>query len=386
MPPSLLHLIPRFLAVTLGILTIPRVAGATEQDNEGFRLAAPGYRYQFPRDHGSHPAFKIEWWYLTGHLWSQDRQQRFGYQATFFRRGVRPVDESDLTSAPFGTNQIYLAHMAILDVTSKTFVYEERINRDGWDAHADETGLDVGNGNWSLKMINVEPDKETMRLAGSVRAIALFELELETVKPKVIFGQDGVSRKGSAPTAASHYVTFTRLKTTGSLHYNKQHYTVTGTTWMDHEISSSQLDANQVGWDWASIQLRDGSEIMVYALRRDDGTRDPFSTLAWIGPDGSVRQFPPTEFRWTPTDHWTSPHSGARYPIASELQFQHPITGDTVKLRLRPLAEDQELQGELGGIRYWEGACEVEGDGGESLGTAYVELTGYDGQLQQSLQ
>ena len=359
---------------------------AAEQTTDGFRIALPGYRYQFPRDHGSHPEFKIEWWYLTGHLWTADRNRRFGYQATFFRSGVRPIEPGTKVSDTFGSDQIYLAHMTILEVETGEFSYEERLNRNGWDASANESKLEVRNGNWSLVMTG-DPADESMHLVGSVRADAMFRLQLTPEKPKVLFGNDGVSRKGADQSAASHYITFTRLQTTGKLDFHGVELSVTGQTWMDHEISSSQLTDEQVGWDWASIQLHDGTEIMVYVMRRDDGTVDPFSTLAWIDETGTVSHYTPDQFSWEKSAWWKSPHSGANYPIGSTLSIPHPARDQNGQLAitLKPLAKDQEIQGELGGIRYWEGACDVLDESSNLIGHAYVELTGYDGKLSSTL-
>lgn len=351
-----------------------------------FRVAEPHYRYQFPRDHGSHPGFKIEWWYLTGQLKHAHGDRRFGFQATFFRRGLHPQSQDEASSPPFlGGQQIYLAHMALLDVESGAFHYEERIHRNGWDAHADVHTLDVRNGNWSLKGRDDFARNEAMTLQGSVRAEAAFEFQLQPLKPKVIFGKEGVSRKGADPSAASHYITFTRLGATGTIQLEGETIPITGTAWMDHEISSSQLDEHQVGWDWASVQLNTGEEIMVYVMRRDDGGVDPFSTLAWVTRDSQLTHLQSDAFRWSPTGFWDSPHSGARYPIESELRFQPPHSQAPLTLRFKPLVRDQEIQGELGGIRYWEGACDVLDEENRSIGTAYVELTGYDGKLAQRI-
>lgn len=378
--------IARILVWSCLCITLSNLCFAASLDSEGFRYAEPGYQFSFPRDHGSHPEFKIEWWYLTGHLWNEDRSRRFGYQATFFRRGVSPESaRKPATPSPFGSSQVYLAHMTLLDVQTKAFVYEERINRDGWDAGAERETLHVHNGNWSLRAAPSPDESDQMTLSGSVRADALFHLDLKASKPKVIFGKDGISRKGKDATAASHYITYPRLDTRGTLVFRGKSFQVQGQTWMDHEISSSQLDTGQVGWDWASVQLESGQEIMVYIMRREDGRIDPFSTLAWIDETGRVTHIGPDHFTWTKSDYWTSPHSKARYPIRSELQFKHPSNGTTIHLRLVPLALDQEIQGELGGIRYWEGACDVLDSNSNSIGSAYVELTGYDGKLRETL-
>jgi predicted secreted hydrolase len=161
---------------------------------------------------------------------------------------------------------------------------------------------------------------------------------------------------------------------------------VRGSAWFDHEISSSQLGDDQVGWDWASLQLDDGREIMAYLLRRRDGSIDPFSTLAWIDRSGNVSHFSPAEFNWEPLDHWTSPKTGGRYPISVRITAPDPDrSGAKRSWILRPFVRDQELDGAVGGVPYWEGACEVLDEAGEPVGSAYLELTGYADDLSRVL-
>ncbi|MGH8020720.1 MAG: lipocalin-like domain-containing protein [Opitutaceae bacterium] len=343
--------------------------------SDGFAVPQEGRAFSFPRDHGSHPAFRVEWWYVTGHLFADD--QRFGFQATFFRRGVEPGAND--SGAAFGDAQIYLAHMSLLDAASGRFLFEERLNRDGWDASASSETLEVRNGNWSLTMS--DPEREMMIVRGSVRGGARFELELLPEKPRVIFGDGGVSRKGGDATAASHYITFTRLAASGTLRLDERELAVRGRAWMDHEISSSQLSKEQVGWDWCSIQLDDGWDVMGYRMRREDGSADPFSTVAWISPQGEVTHVDASRFRWEPIEHWTSPETRGRYPIRYRLVTDSPRDGAQVVLEVRSLAPNQELTGGLGGIAYWEGACDVFDAKGNQIGRAYTELTGYAGSL-----
>lgn len=343
---------------------------------EGFALPQPGRKFEFPRDHGSHPEFKIEWWYVTGHLYA-GTERRFGFQATFFRQANAQSGEEH---PQFQHRQMHLAHMALLDVKAGRFLHQERLNRAGWDAAADETMLAVRNGNWSLRMEVAE--QQVMKLKGTVGGEAQFDLELRPAKPLVFFGKDGVSRKADGPTAASHYLTFTRLKTKGRLSFGEEVLEVTGESWMDHEISSSQLDPDQAGWDWAALQLKDGREIMVYRMRRKDGTMDKHSTLAWIDAGGSVQHRGTEAFTWKELGHWRSPVTRANYPIRVEVATIDPSTGKTLRFKLEPLAEAQEQTGAMGGTAYWEGACRVlDGDSGAELGSAFLELAGYTGDL-----
>jgi predicted secreted hydrolase len=353
----LLHLIVSALSLCASCIHGAETPLTTK---DGFAVPQPGYRFSFPRDHGSHPEFKLEWWYLTGHLFSKDGR-RFGYQATFFR-----------SAAPDHSTQLYLAHMAVVDVKRGIFYHQERLNRAGWDAEAATDNLEVRNGPWRLTMNDATTER--MQLQGGVHADVMFQLTLTPKKPRVIFGEDGVSRKGAAPTAASHYITFTRLGTTGTLKMGPQEIPVTGESWMDHEISSSQLTPEQVGWDWLSIQLRDDREIMLYRLRLRDGSADPASTLTWIEADGSLQK---QDFTWEVLERWQSPQTGANYPSLVRLKTTDPKTSQPIELTIRPLVADQELTGQLGGIPYWEGACRVTDGYGMEVGAAYMELTGY---------
>ncbi len=341
-------------------LLIPSLYAQTTVD--GFALPQPGKVFVFPRDHGSHPEFRTEWWYVTGHLDAKDGH-RFGFQVTFFRQARREDGK---------TLHLHLAHAALLDAQTGRFFHEERLNRAGWDAASFETTLAVHNGNWSLRL-----DESTQRLhiAATVKNEALLQLELEVIKPLVIFGTDGVSRKGASETAASHYLTWPRLKTTGTVKLGPAEYTVTGEAWMDHEFSSSQLEEGQVGWDWAAVQLKDGREIMVYRMRRKDGTLDAASTLAVVEKNGNVRHLASTAFTWEVLGTWKSPRSGAMYPNHVRLCFENE------SVELKPLASDQEQDGGITRLPYWEGSCDVIDSHGQITGRAFLELAGYAGDL-----
>jgi predicted secreted hydrolase len=355
--------------VVTGVIGCVRARGADTTERavplvttDGFAVPQPGYAFQFPRDHGSHPEFRLEWWYLTGHLFAEDGR-RFGYQATFFR-----------SAAPDKRGQVYLAHMALLDVKAGKFYHQERLNREGWDASASTETLDVRNGPWSLRFTDGGEQTERMELRGGIRAEVIFALTLTPEKPLVIFGEKGVSRKGAAPTAASYYLTFSRLKAEGVLTLEGEAFRVNGESWMDHEISSSQLDEGQVGWDWVSVQLTDSREIMFYRLRKKDGSSDPASTLTWVAEDGAPTK---SDFAWEVLNTWRSPETGGNYPARVRLVTTDPKDGRRVALTLEPLLAAQELTGAVGGIPYWEGACRVLSEDGQEVGRAFMELTGY---------
>lgn len=327
-----------------------------------FALPQPNPTFRFPQDHGSHPDFKLEWWYVTGHLVDEARN-RFGYQATFFRHVSTEIGKSPTT--------LYLAHMALLDVRRGSFIYQTRLNREGWDASAAVGNLAVVNGPWSLRM---NQDSEVLVLDAGIRSQVKFDLQLTPEKPVVLFGENGFSRKGAEASAASYYLTFTRLKTKGTLRIDGIDLKVEGTSWLDHEISSSQLGTGLVGWDWVCIHLMDGREVMMYRLRRADGTADPASTLTWVDQAAKTQVQP---FEWRPLTTWKSVATGAEYPSRIELQTSDPTTGEKRVFVVEPLAENQELATGPGGIAYWEGACRVRDAAGKEIGSAYLELTGY---------
>ena len=350
---------------------------------DGFLVPQPGRRFEWPRDHGRHDGFKIEWWYVTGQLTAEDGRE-LGYQLTFFRN-AGPTPGGGMGAAQpslFAHAPLHLAHCAVVDVASGRFLHESRINREGWDAGASAETLKVHNGWWRLERTTSGPGPETMDLRAGVRGEASLELRLVAEKPVVVFGTNGVSRKGRDPTAASHYLTFTRLRTEGTARVGGASARVQGVSWMDHEFSSSQLEAGQSGWDWACVILDDGTEIMAYRMRREDGGTDPFSTLAWVGSDATPRHVGPDRFQWEVTGRWTSGVTGARYPNRVRLTAPAFQGTGTRALSLEPLLDAQEIVDPLGGVAYWEGACRVRDESGKVVGRAYLELAGYVGRLR----
>lgn len=356
--------------------------GHPSSSEEGYLIPRPDFDRSSPAVHGSHPGYRIEWWYLTGHLFAvEDESRRFGVQATFFRLAQRPEKETEI-EIDFGDRDFFLAHMALVDESAGRFLHEERLNREGWDAGAKVGDLDLRNGNWSLKresgLKSLDSRSGSMRLAGSILADARFDLRLLPSKPVVLFGERGLSRKGEDPAAVSFYATFPRLMADGTLVLGDERIEVEGELWMDHEISSSQLGRDQVGWDWASLQFFDGREIMAYVLRTPDGTPDPFSSLTWIDREGRLTRQELNPFEWHSAGNWESPVTGDVYPIEPLIVTRDPASGTQRRFRLRPILEAQEMTGGLGGVSYWEGACDVIDEAnGETVGRAYLELTGY---------
>ncbi|MGC9943903.1 MAG: lipocalin-like domain-containing protein [Verrucomicrobiota bacterium] len=371
-----------FLIILTAMISMSGYAGDSSLTADRFSLPQPGHVFAFPRDYGSHNDFKIEWWYITGHLFGEDGR-RFGFQATFFRSAQSPPDAlADTNFSDFDDNTIFLAHMALLDVNNGSFIYQQRLNRSGWDASAAPDRLDVRNGSWSLRM--TDTNLQTMSLLGSVGGQASLQLELKPLKPLVVFGSNSVSRKAAEPSAASYYLTFPRLRVVGQVVVSDETNQVRGEAWMDHEISSSQLGANQSGWDWCCLQFKDGREIMAYRMRRKDGTQDDYSTLAWVDTNGKVTQLSSVWFHMETVQTWRSPQTGAVYPVSIRLFTQDVADGRPVNFLLEPLAKNQELAGG-GNIAYWEGSCRVRDDQGREVGSAFLELTGYAGNLQKDL-
>ncbi|MEY5026300.1 MAG: hypothetical protein RLZZ244_1828 [Verrucomicrobiota bacterium] len=350
---------------------------------EGFAVPQPHPSFAFPRDHGSHPEFKVEWWYLTGHLFDS-RQRRFGFQATFFRHAAPPGTGPDRTSPQFRSDELFLFHAALLDASTGKFVHHERMARAGWEAHASRDTLEVRLADAALRLIPDAPQATRFWLESTFPSGEAFSLRLTPLKPLVFFGKEGVSRKGDSDTAASWYLTFPRMEVAGDIRLGDAKIPVTGQAWMDHEISSSQLTPEQSGWDWAGIQLSDGREIMTYRLRRKDGSTDPASALVWVDRQGKLTHYDASQFQWKPQSQWKSPRTRGEYPLPVVLHCIDPETGHPRQFQLQPLALDQELHGRLGGLSYWEGACHVLSEG-KPAGSAYVELTGYASDLSKSL-
>lgn len=340
---------------------------AATLSGSAFSIPQPNAHLEFPRAHGAHLDYGIEWWYLTGHL-EGEGDRRFGYQATFFRF----AQEDPASNEP---SQIYMAHMALTDINNAQFYHQQKLNRDGWNTHAATDTLNLRNANWTLVM--TDPERETMQLRATIDSTVEFNLILQPGKPMVRFGPEGLSRKGADPEAVSYYLSFTRLQTYGQLIIDGQVLEVSGESWMDHEIASNQLSEDLAGWDWTAIQLFDGREIKAYRLRRHDGSMDTFSRLIWIDREGATQEYEPGQFDWVEKGYWQSAETGATYPNTVELLTPWPGSSEQLTLRLEPVMEKQEVYGTGGSLAYWEGACEVYNEAGALVGRAYLELAGY---------
>ena len=339
-------------------------AWAHAADVHAYREAAPGYRYSFPRDHFEHPDFRTEWWYYTGNL-RDAAGKRFGFELVFFRQAKRR-GEAENRSA-WRIDDLYLAHLAITDVEGKRFYDHQRLNRAGPGiAGASFAERRVWNANWSARW-----QGERQTLEATVDEFH-FRLDLNPVKAPVIHGAGGVSQKGAGPGRASHYVSFTRLAATGELVLNSARHDVTGTAWMDHEWFTRQLGEDQAGWDWFSIQLDDGTDLMLFRIRRKDGSIDPYSAGTYVDRQGHTRHLNHDEFTLLPARYWKSSRTGANYPV--HWQIRIPSLG--IALETNATVDAQELApDDRSSPTYWEGAVTYSGSG---TGVGYLEMTGYD--------
>lgn len=339
--------------------------------------AKPGYRFTFPRDHFSHPDFQTEWWYFTGNLESADGK-RFGYELTFFRQGNR-VDPSLDAGTVWKPDQIYLAHLALSDLDGRRFFHTGRLNRAGPGlAGASQRDSRYWNGNWQLRWLSPGLNND-MRLEAVTDELTL-NLDLSPQKPAVIQGRDGISRKGPDEGEASHYVSFTRIRSTGTLRWQARAYKLNGSSWMDHEFFTEPADNGLVGWDWFSIQLENGTELMLYRLRRDDGTRD-FSSGTFIDEKGAAHFLDADAFRLTPGQTWRSSKTNAAYPVAWHISV--PSLG--IELSESTALPSQELASkDTVSPTYWEGSVDYRGTlrGQPINGRGYLEMTGYGSRMR----
>jgi len=343
-----------------------------------WRRVEPGVAIELPRDHAAHPDVRTEWWYVTGHL-ADEAGRAFGFQFTIFRSGMDPEPPAPGAS-PFRARQVYAGHLAVTDVARGRTLFAERLRREaaGFAGAATEK-LSAWVENWSIEAEDAaNPGGVVLRVAGAdaARGLAL-RLALTPRKPAVRHGDGGYSKKGDDPGNASAYVSFTRLEARGTLAPGdgEPERAVAGEAWFDHEWGTTQLGRGVVGWDWFSLQLDDGRELMLYGLRRADGTPADASAGTLVRADGSTRRLAREDFAIEPSATWTSPRSRARYPSAWRVR----VASESIDFALAPLVPDCELDtADSTGVTYWEGPVRVTGS---ASGRGYAELTGYAGSM-----
>lgn len=344
------------LLVLAGCLLVPPVARAAGE----YAQVRPGVALQFPRDYGSHPQFRNEWWYITGWLKGEDGRE-FGVQITFFRNRPRLAEA---VASRFAPQQLLFAHAAVSDPGSARLLHDQRAARAGFGlAEAQEGRTDVAVEDWSLR------HDGSAYAAEVVARDFRYALRFEPTQAPLLQGERGYSRKGPSPLQASYYYSQPHLAVSGSAVIDGTERRVSGEAWLDHEWSSEALAEDAVGWDWVGINLEGGGALMAFRMRsREGGT-------FWAGgsvrtADGRVRVLKPAEVRFSALRRWRSPRTGAEYPVAVRVE------AGPVSLEVEPLMDDQELDARAStGTVYWEGA--VRAKGATAAGRGYLELTGY---------
>ena len=339
---------------------------------DGFTRADGSYAWEFPFDYGPHLEYQTEWWYYTGNLQSADGR-RFGYQLTFFRRGLIPPGDIVERDSLWGGNQVYMGHFALSDIAAQEHHGFERFSRGAAGlAGAQADPFLVWLENWEV----VEIGKNEWRVKAEQDGISI-DLVIADEKGVTFQGNNGYSQKGPEVGNASYYFSQTRLLSRGVVRIDGDEFQVSGLSWMDHEFSTSALSEGQIGWDWFSIQLADGTDLMVFQIRREDGTIDPFSSGTLVTARGEVIKLEEEDFDIQPESSWRSQRSGVTYPIAWTVRIpQHNLI-----LEIQPFMNDQEMKLSY---TYWEGAVNTRGkfSGRDVNGTGYVEMTGYSSSLE----
>jgi predicted secreted hydrolase len=363
--------------VFLGLILMTAVAGynAIAEDKSGFLSVTGPCSLVFPKDHGSHPGYRTEWWYYTGNL-EAETGNRYGFQLTFFRSQIAaPADEKrwPRPASAWRTRQIYLVHAAVTDISNKRHLQSEVMARGilgmaGVSQEEMDTLIFIKN--WSAK---IEADRHLLKTATDDFS---YQLTLKPAKPPVLHGEAGYSRKGSTPERASCYYSFPRLKTEGSLTFGGNTIAVRGSSWMDHEFSTALLEPGIIGWDWFSLQLSDQTEIMLFLLRTEEGHLNQASSGTFIDSSGNPRHLTKDDFRVDILNSWESPRSQAVYPVHWRLTV-FPLA---IQLTATANLSDQEMRTQATtGVTYWEGSISINGSAGKHpvKGSGYVELTGY---------
>ncbi len=343
---------------------------------DGFARATQPGTIAFPRDLGPHDDYQTEWWYYTGNLTTADGRP-FGFQFTIFRRALTPPGTTGTTSDDgWRSNQVYLAHFTISDIAADAFYPTERFSRGAAGlAGATAVPYRVWLEDWSVE--EVAPGQ--VRLHARTDAVAL-DLLLTQTLPPVLHGDAGLSQKGPEPGNASYYYSIVQQAAAGTVTVGNEAFDVTGRAWKDHEWSTSALSEGAIGWDWLSLQLDDGSALMLFEIRRADSTREAFSAGSFIAPDGTLTPLALGDWTLDVTDTWTSPTSGATYPAGWRIAV--PSLG--LALTGAPQMADQELN--LSTV-YWEGAVRFDGtrNGAPVSAQGYIEMTGYAGSMAGQL-
>lgn len=345
------------------LLLLVHSGGAAQ---EKFVQAIDVRQFSFPRDHGRHDDFQTEWWYVTGNVRTAQGRE-FGYQVTFFRRALSP--EVIARKSAWAFRDIYASHVAISDIAHNRFFYDQSSSRGALGiAGAADDSLAVHLRSWSMRTVDGEIQLRASTDFGAI------DLTLKDDLPPALHGKWGLANKGAHAGQASYYYSLPRLQTRGTLSIAEEHFAVAGVSWMDHEFGSNQLAPEDAGWDWFALHLPDSVEVMLYLLRRHDGSFAPYSAGTVMHRGRVVRHLAFDEFLCTPEKWWVSTRSGARYPIEWDITF------DDYQLRVSAAFGNQELDTRrTTGVVYWEGVVKIEGErrGRKIGGVGYLEMTGY---------
>jgi predicted secreted hydrolase len=326
------------------------------ENSAGFARAVEPRTFEFPRDHGSHPEFHHEWWYVTGNL-DSDTGERFGFELTIFRVGLVPPAVPIPVGSAWRTREIYAAHFAITDVARNRFKFTTQFSRGALGlAGAEADPFRVWLNDWEL-------GSKTIRARGQGYQLTL---DVGALGEPVLNGDHGLARKSAEAGTATYYYSIPRIAVHGQLIRDGVVANVHGLAWLDREWGSGSLGAREQGWDWFALQLQDGSALMFYSLRNPDGSRNSNSAGTWVDASGHGTALAVDQVSIDVSDYWTSPRGG-RYP--SRWRVRVPSRG--VDVEVRPVLADQELATRP---RYWEGAVDVRGT---QSGRGYVELVGY---------
>ena len=336
--------------------------------------------FSFPRDHGSHPQFKTEWWYVTGQL-STEKKRSFGFQFTIFRHGIKENSPEKATlKNPWQVRDLFILHCALSDIENQRFLSHQDISRAGPGlAGALENNMET----W-LKGNRITFNEKTQLIELTAKTPDYeLALELKPTYPPILNGNRGLSAKGSKPGQASYYYSWPRLTTKGLLKLSEESFAVKGLSWLDREFATNQLGPEQAGWDWFALHFDDGQALMLYRMRLKNGAQDRSSSGTWIFPDGSSQHLSNQDFELIPGPTWNSPESGADYPVNWKLKLKKPAP---MQLTISALLLNQEMNTANTALaNYWEGTVKVEvlDDAKRKLnGRGYLEMTGYDQTLK----
>ena len=367
----------RILLALTGMLAYLALVGGCATTRLHYATPSPQEKLTFPKDHGAHKDFQTEWWYFTGHLELTDGTNT-GFELVFFRRRTEKDRMWGMPVKWIAGNPLYLAHFAITDPSKNRFVYSEDKGKSPY-AGAKAGKILVWCGPWIADMF----EDGTILLSSSMRDYAI-NLVLTPKRPPVLHGdKNGISRKGEQG-GSGYYYSFTRMGVQGYLRRDKKYIKVKkGLAWMDHEFFSLNLAKNLAGWDWFSVQLDDGTDMMAFLLHRPDGTIDPYSSGTLVSPDGSIYRFTRDAFSVEEMAYWKSHKSKGKYPV----KWRIKIPKENIDLELSAVMPNQELITKYTHINYWEGEMHVSGKrGGKKVkGKGYVEITGRDKPIYKSM-